>query len=62
MFRVLVCGGVPSFFQLETWSRPRRRRGRRPHEVQDALMTFALLVPSMFYHCLENLNGVGVVV
>ena len=23
---------------------------------------FALLAPSMFYHCLENLGGVGVVV
>ena len=31
-------------------------------EVQDTLMLFALLVPSMFYHCLENLDGVGVVV
>ena len=25
-------------------------------------MMFALLVPSMFYRCLENLDGVGVVV
>ena len=49
-------------FQLETWSRPRRRRGRRPHEVQDTLLMSAFLVPSMFYHCLENLDGVGVVV
>ena len=43
------------FVQLGTWSRPRRRRGRRPHEMRDTLMLFALLVPSMYYHCLENL-------
>ena len=43
------------FVQLGTWSRPRRRRGRRPHELRDTLMLFALLVPSMYYHCLENL-------
>ena len=53
---------VSQFFQFEAWSRPRRRRGRRPHEMQDTLMMFALLVPSMFCHCLENLDGVGVVV
>ena len=53
---------VPGSFNLQRGLRPRRRRGRRPHEMQDALMMFALLVPSMFYHCLENSNGVVVVV
>ena len=45
-------------FQPETWSRPRRRRDRRPHEMQETLLMFALLVPFVFRQCLDILSGV----
>ena len=44
------------------WSDFGTRVFRRPHEMQDTLMMFALLVPTRFQHCLKNLDGVGVVV
>ena len=33
------------------WSRPRRRRGRRPHQLQESWSRFVLLVPFIFGHC-----------
>ena len=52
-----VCSHV---FQPEASSRPRRRRSRRPHEMQETLLRFALLVASMFHHYLDPLGGAGV--
>ena len=48
--------------QPEAWSRPRRRRSRGPHEMQEPLLMFASFVPFVFDNCLDNLGGVGVLV
>ena len=56
IFVVGFCG-VSYVFQLEKWSRLRRRRSRRPQEMHETLLMFALLVRSMY-----NLGGAGVVV
>ena len=62
IFVVGFCG-VYYVFQPEKWSRLRRRRSRRPQEMHETLLLmFALLVRSMFYNCVHNLGGAGVVV
>ena len=56
--------GLPALaeYHPEAWSRPRRRRGRRPHEMQETWLMCVLLVLCMFNNWLFNRGGAGVLV